>query len=202
MRRPRTQDDLDAAYALRQTPEQSRAVSRQLETWAAEGTRAGDEVNAAELLVCAGEGLARIGDTHEAVRLFRRAVATGEPVVPDVRCYLHHGLLAIGDTDAARELADGIRRERPADADVYLFIGEDHEIHGDLREAHRWLTLGARVALGDVDDADEPEALDAATGAAFLLTARRRVRRRLDMPPDDWDGLVPEPPTLDEDRFE
>jgi predicted Zn-dependent protease len=191
MRRPRTQDDLDAVFVAGQTPERSRAAARQLEAWAAEGTRPGDEVNAAQLLVLAGEQFARAGDDHEAARVLRRAVATGEPVVPDVRCYLHHALLAIGEVEAARELADGIRRERPADADVYLFIGEDLEVHGDLRSAHRWLTLGARTALADVDDADTLDAFDAASGAAFLLTARKRVREVLGMPPDDWDELVP-----------
>jgi predicted Zn-dependent protease len=191
MRRPRTQDDLDAVFVPGQTPERSRAAARQLEAWAAEGTRPGDEVNAAQLLVLAGEQLARAGDTHEAVRVLRRAVATGEPVVPDVRCYLHHALLEAGDVDAAREVADGIRRGRPADGDVYLFVGEDLEIHGDLRGAHRWLTLGARTALDDVDDADQLDALDAASEAAFLLMARKRVREALGMPPDDWDELVP-----------
>ncbi len=191
MRRPITQDDLDATYVPGQTPAQSRATARQLEEWAAEGTRDGDEVKAAELLVVAGEQLVRVGDTEEAVRLFRRAVATGEPVDPDVRCYLHHGLLAAGDVAAARELADSLRRGRPADVDVYLLIGEDYEGHGDLAAAHRWLTLGVRRALDDVEDADEAAADLAASHAASALRARRRVRQRLGMPPDEWDELVP-----------
>ncbi|MGY1606364.1 tetratricopeptide repeat protein [Geodermatophilus sp. SYSU D00700] len=198
MRRPVTQDDLDALYSPGQTPERSRAVARKLEAWAAEGTRPGDEVNAAQLLVMAGEQLVRVGDAPEAVRVFRRAVATGEPVEPDVRCYLHNALLKTGDVDAARALAEQVRRERPADADVYLLIGEDHELHGDLREAHRWLTLGVRRALGDVEDASEADAYGAASEAAHLLAARRRVRRALGMAPDEWDELVPEPPDLDD----
>ncbi|MGY1702631.1 tetratricopeptide repeat protein [Geodermatophilus sp. SYSU D00766] len=199
MRRPRTQDDLAALHHPGQTPDDSRAMARRLEAWAEEGTRAGDEVNTADLLVAAGEQLVRVGDTHDAVRVLRRAVGTGEPVEPDVRCYLHHALLQAGDVDAARALAEEVRRERPSDGDVYLFIGEDYELHGDLREAHRWLTMGTRRALGDVEDTDEVEALDAAREAAHLLVARRRVRRELGMAPDDWDELVPELPYLDDD---
>jgi hypothetical protein len=190
MRRPRTQDDLDATYSPGQTPAQSRAMARQLEAWAAEGTRDGDEVNAAELLVFAAEQITRVGDAQEALRLFRRAVATGEPVEPDVRCFLHHALLEVGDVDGARELAGRMRRERPTDVDVYLLIGEDYEVHGDLREAHRWLTLGTRRALDDVEDADEGEETLAASLAASLVRARWRVRRALDMPSDEWDELV------------
>ncbi len=199
MRRPRTQDDLDATYSPGQTPEQSRAMARQLEAWAAEGTRPGDEVNAAELLVFAAEQLTRTGDAQEALRVLRRAVATGEPVEPDVRCFLHHALLETGDADAARELAGQVRRERPADVDVYLLLGEDYEVHGDLREAHRWLTLGAQRALGDVADVDDATEEHVLRQAAHLLVSRRRVRRQLGVPADEWDELAPLPPALDED---
>ncbi len=199
MRRPRTEDDLAAMHHPGQTPGESRAVARRLEAWADAGPGAGDEVGAGDLLVAAGEQLLRVGDLSEAVRVLRRAVETGEHVPPDVRCYLHHALLASGDGDAARALAEEVRRERPADVDVYLLIGEDHELHGDLREAHRWLTMGTRRALVDVEDADDASEGHAASRAAGLLVARRRVRRELDMPPDEWDELVPPPPDLDDD---
>ena len=101
MRRPRTHDDLDATHGQGQTPGQSRTMARQLEAWAAEGTGPGDEVNAAELLAFAAEQLLRVGDAREAVRVLRAAVATGEPVEPDVRCHLHRALLAAGDGDGA-----------------------------------------------------------------------------------------------------
>ena len=198
MRRPRTQDDLDGMYRPGQTPDRSRAVARQLEAWATEGTRPGDEVNAAELLVFAAEELTRIGDGQEALRVARLAVETGEAVAPDVRCFLHHALLAVGDVDAARELAGQVRRERPADVDVYLLLGEDYEVHGDLREAHRWLTLGVRRALDDVEDVDDASEGPVVRQAAHLLVARRRVRRQLDMPPDEWDDLAPLPPGIDD----
>jgi tetratricopeptide (TPR) repeat protein len=185
MRRPVTLDDLDDLHVPGQTAADSRAMARQLEAWAQAGTRPGDEINAAHLLVAAGEQLVGIGDASEAVRVFRRAVETGEPVEPDVRCYLHNALLEAGDVEAARALAEQVRRERPTDGDVYLLIGEDHELHGNLREAHRWLTLGARRSVED------DEGGDLSLQATHLLRSRRRVRQRLDMPPDDWDVLVP-----------
>ncbi|MGR7026398.1 tetratricopeptide repeat protein [Geodermatophilus sp. URMC 62] len=191
MRRPLTSDDLDATFFPGQTPDQSRAMARQLEVWAEEPRPAGAEVNAAELLVSAGEQLLRVGDAHAAVQVLRRAVATGEPVEPDARCYLHHALLEAGDVDAARDLAERVRQERPADVDVYLLIGEDYELHGDLRAAHRWLTLGARRALDDAQEADDRTEDAKVREAAHLLRSRRRVRQQLDMPPDDWDLLVP-----------
>ncbi len=194
MRRPRSEDDLADLHHPGQTPDESRAVARQLEAWAEAGNQPGDEIGAGDLLVAAGEQLLRVGDLSEAVRVLRRAVETGDQVAPDARCYLHHALLASGDPDAARALAEEVRRERPADVDVYLFIGEDHELHGDLREAHRWLTMGTRRALADVEDADDVSESFAASRAAGLLVARRRVRRELELAPDDWDELVPEPP--------
>ncbi|MGY1736992.1 tetratricopeptide repeat protein [Geodermatophilus sp. SYSU D00684] len=171
MRRPPTEDDLDATFFPGQTPEQSRAIARQL---------------------------TRVGDGHEALRVARRAVATGEPVLPDVRCFLHHALLEVGDVDTARELAGQVRREPPADVDVYLLLGEDYEVDGDLREAHRWLTLGVRRALEDVVDVHDASEDQVLRQAAHLLVARRRVRRQLDMPADEWDELAPVPPGLDQ----
>ncbi len=118
--------------------------------------------------------------------MFRRAVAAGQHVPPDVRCYLHGGVLGLGDVDAARRIAEEMRRERPADGDVYLFLGENHELAGDLREAHRWLTMGARWAFNEIEDGDDRAAED----AAGLLMARVRVRRALGLPLDKYDALV------------
>ena len=174
-------------------------MARQLEAWAAEGTGPGDEVNAAELLAFAAEQLLRVGDAREAVRVLRAAVATGEPVEPDVRCHLHRALLTAGDGDSARELAGQVRRERPADVDVYVLIGEDYEEDGDLREVHRWLTLGTRRALDDVADADEVSEGLAASRAASLLRARLRIRRALGMGPNEWDDLVAPAEVPDDD---
>ena len=102
---------------------------------------------------------------------------------PDVRGYLHHELLAVGDVAGARRLADELRPERPADGDVYLFVGESYELVGDLREAHRWMTA-AHAGPGRAGE-------DLAVGdAAGLVRTRYRVHRALDLPMDEYDERV------------
>ncbi|MGY1680647.1 hypothetical protein [Geodermatophilus sp. SYSU D01176] len=186
MRRPLTPEDVEQLYARARTPEQHRAAAEKLDAWAEEAHPDDRDVTPAALLVSAGEHLTEAGDLEAAVAAFRRAVAAGQHVPPDVRCYLHGGLLRLGDVEAARQIAEELRHERPVDGDVYLFLGENHELTGDLREAHRWLTMGARRALSDVEDGDDRAAED----AAGLLMARLRVRRTLGLPLDEYDALV------------
>ena len=186
MRGPLTQDDVDALCTRARTPEQHRAAAAQLAVWAEEVHPEDDEVSPASLLADAGDQLSRIGDHDAALEVFRRAVGAEGHVLPDVRCYLHHGLLDVGDVAGARRLADELRRERPADGDVYLFIGEDYELAGDLREAHRWMTMGLLRMLGRAEEGDDL----AVSGAAGLVRARYRVRRALDLPIDEYDELV------------
>ena len=186
VRRPLTRDEVEELYARARTPEQHRAAAEKLTAWADEAHPDDQDVSPASLLVSAGEHLTEAGDPEGAVASFRRAVATGQTVPPDVRCYLHGGLLRLGDAEAARQIAEELRRERPVDGDVYLFLGENHELVGDLREAHRWLTMGARRTLDDVEDGDDRAAED----AAGLLMARLRVRHALDLPLDEYDALV------------
>ena len=186
VRRPLTSNQVEELHARARTPEQHRATAEKLAAWAEEARPDDQDVSPASLLVSAGEHLTEAGDPEGAVALFRRAVATGQHVPPDVRCYLHGGLLRVGDTGAARRIAEELRRERPVDGDVYLFLGENHELAGDLREAHRWLTMGARRAIDDVEAGDDRAAED----AAGLLMARLRVRHALDLPLDEYDELV------------
>jgi tetratricopeptide (TPR) repeat protein len=186
VRRPLTGDDVEKLYTRARTPEQHRAAAEKLGAWAEEAHPHDQDISPASLLVSAGEHLTEAGDLEGAVALFRRAVAAGQHVPPDVRCYLHGGLLRLGDVEAARQIGEELRRERPVDGDVYLFLGENHELAGDLREAHRWLTMGARRAFNDVEDGDDRAAED----AAGLLMARLRVRHALDLPLDEYDTLV------------
>ena len=188
MRGPLTQDDVEALYARARTPDQRRAAAAQLAAWAQEvHPEDDDDVSPASLLTNAGEHLSRIGDHEAALSMFRLAVGAEGHVPPDVRCYLHHGLLDVGDADGARRVADELRREGPADGDVYLFIGEDHELAGDLREAHRWLTMGLLRMLGRVEEEDDDLAV---SWAASLVQARYRVRRTLELPLDEYDELA------------
>lgn len=126
---------------------------------------------------------ARTPDEH------RRAVAARGTVPPDVRCYLHAAMLEAGLDDEARQLADEIRRAAPTDLDVYVFMGENYELAGDLHQAHRWLNMGVRK-LEPVDQA-ELLRLGTAHDGFVLLRARRRVREALHLPGDDIDELLP-----------
>ena len=127
MRGSLTQDDVDGLCMRARSPEQHRKAAAQLTAWA-EDVHPEDEVSPASLLANAGEQLNSIGDHDAALDVFRRAVGAEGHVPPDARCYLRHELLAVGDVAGARRLADELRRERPADGDVYLFVGERYEL--------------------------------------------------------------------------
>jgi predicted Zn-dependent protease len=181
-----TMDDVDELETRARTPDGHRAAAAQLAAWAEETHPEDDgEVTPALLLVKAGEQLGFAGDHEAAVIQFRRAVTAAGDVPPDVRCYLHHGLLQVGDVEGARRIADDVRRSKPVDPNVYEMIAEDHELAGDLPQANRWLTLGLQRQLAQAEDGDVPD------DASLLLVARRRVRRALGFPPDEFDALLP-----------
>ncbi|SFL38462.1 tetratricopeptide repeat protein [Geodermatophilus ruber] len=191
MRGPLSLDDVEELDLAVRTPEQCRATAARLVTWSEQPHPEDDaEVTPAMLLVHAGELLAMVGDHEAALDLYRRAIRAEGDVVPDVRCYLHHGLIAVGDVDAARRLAEEVRRSRPTDADVYLLIAEDYEAAGDLAAANRWMSLGLRWLLEGLEtDSEDPPG----RRATMFLRARRRIRQALGFAPDELDGLLPPP---------
>jgi hypothetical protein len=191
VREPLTQDDVDEVVMAARSPEEHRAAAAQLEAWANQTHPADADVTPASLLVSAGEQLSLADDHASALRLFERAVAAEGESVPDVRCYLHNGLLQVGDTARAHRVAEEIRRSRLTDPDVYLFVGEGYELAGDLAEANRWLTLGLMKVLHQVEEDDQNEL--SGIGTLILLAARRRVRRTLGFPPDEYDVLAVPP---------
>jgi tetratricopeptide (TPR) repeat protein len=183
VRGPLGPGDLEKLETSAQTPDEHRAAAATLVTWAEEPLPE-DDVAPARLLSSAAWHLETAGDTEQALDLHRRAVEAPGEVVPDARCYLHGALLESGRVDEARELADVIRREAPADTDVYLVMGENYALAGDLTQAHRWLTMGAER----LERTDRPIS---GIGVFHLLRARRRVRDSLGLPADDLDALVP-----------
>jgi tetratricopeptide (TPR) repeat protein len=183
VRGPVRDDDVENWESSARTPEDHRAAAVTLIAWADE-PHPEDDVAPAQLLSSAAWHLETAGDAEDALVLHRRAVEAPGEVVPDARCYLHGALLESGRVDEARQLADEIRREAPADTDVYLVIGENYALAGDLRQAHRWLTMGAER----LERTDRP--IDS-IGVFHLLRARRRVRDSLGLPTDDLDALVP-----------
>lgn len=192
MREPLTIDAVEEFEFRARTPEARRAAAAQFVDWAKERHPEDDEeVTPALLLVHAGEMLSLLDDHEGALEMYRRAVTAEGDASPDVRCYLHHGLLQAGEVEGARRLADDVRRSRPADPHVYEMIGEDYELAGDLTEANRWLNLGLRRYLAELEDEDEVTFDDALADAIVLLSARRRVRQALGFPPDELDDLLP-----------
>jgi tetratricopeptide (TPR) repeat protein len=194
VREPLTIDAVEEFEFGARTPDARRAAAARFVDWAEERHPEDDEeVTPALLLVKAGEMLSLLDDHEAALEMYRRAVTAEGDVAPDVRCYLHHGLLQAADVDGARRLADEIRRSKPADPHVYAMIGEDYELAGDLTEANRWLNLGLRRYLAELEDEDAGEVLfdDALSDAIVLLSARRRVRHALGFPPDELDDLLP-----------
>jgi tetratricopeptide (TPR) repeat protein len=195
VRRPLDIEDVEDLEFGARTPEERREVAARLVAWAEEThPQDGEEVTPANLLVHAAEQLSQAGDHDRALELFRRAVSAEGDVLPDVRCHLHHGLIAAGDVAGARRLAEEVRRSRPTDPDVYQLIGEDYEAAGDLAEANRWMNLGLRCLVGQAEEGDE-----ALSGfaAVMLLAARRRVRRALGFPPDEFDDSPLLPPVAE-----
>ena len=194
MRGPIDADDVEELEATALTDEAHRGAAATLIGWAEE-PHAQDEVPPAGLLNAAAWHLAATGEGERVLDLHRRAVAAPGDVVPDARCYLHGALLTAGRLDEAQRLADEIRRSAPKDTDVYLFVAENYELAGDLKQAHRWLTMGAeRIERTDREDLPAN-----GFGVFTLLRARRRVRGSLGQPVDDLDELVPPVAPLPED---
>jgi tetratricopeptide (TPR) repeat protein len=183
VRTPVDDDALEELEAAAQTPEDHRGAAARLVAWAEE-PHADDDVPPARLLSAAAWHLETAGDPEQALDLHRRAVTAPGDVVPDARCYLHGALLENGHAAEAEELADVIRRSAPTDTDVYLIMGENYALAGDLRQAHRWLTMGA-------ERLERTDQSISGIGVFHLLRARRRVRDGLGLPADDLDALVP-----------
>ncbi len=130
-----------------------RAVADLLQSWARRAVP-GDSVSRGRLLVAASEHAAFAGDARRALRLAREALATGDHVAPDTRCYVVSALLVCGHLREAVVLADEIVDSRGADVDVYLHLGEEFSWHRQADEAARIYTLGMFRCAGD-DDATE-----------------------------------------------
>jgi tetratricopeptide (TPR) repeat protein len=186
VREPVGDDDLEKWEASAQTPEDHRDAAVTLVAWADE-PHPDDDVPPARLLNAAAWHLEAAGDRQPALDLHRRAVTAPGDVLPDARCYLHGALLATGRNDEAQQVADHIRRSAPKDTDVYLFVAENYELADDLRQAHRWLTMGAER----IERTDRQDLPVDGFGVFTLLRARRRVRESLGQPVDDLDELVP-----------
>ena len=150
------------------------ALADLLEAWACT-PQPGDTVPLGRLLVAASEHRVYAGDAEGALRLAERAVAMGEHVPPDTRCYVVSALLATGRTDEAWLLAERVVAGT-SDAEVHLFLGESFAWYGETSAAARLFGKGLSACAAD------PEAVEALLGS--WRRCRSRSARLLDL-----DGL-------------
>ncbi|WP_432544405.1 hypothetical protein [Kineococcus sp. SYSU DK002] len=154
MRAPVSCDDLERVeLSAANDARGQRAVADLLHSWARRAVP-GDSVSRGRLFVAASEHAAFAGDARRALRLAREALATGDHVAPDTRCYVVSALLVCGHLREAVVLADEIVDSHGADVDVYLHLGEEFSWHRQAEEAARIYTLGMFRCAGD-DEATE-----------------------------------------------
>jgi hypothetical protein len=131
-----------------------RAVADLLQSWARRAVP-GDSVSRGRLFVAASEHAAFAGDARRALRLAREALATGDHVAPDTRCYVVSALLVCGHLREAVVLADEIIDGHGADVDVYLHLGEEFSWHRQADQASRIYTLGMFRCAGDDESTEQ-----------------------------------------------
>ena len=162
-----------------------RAVADLLQSWARRAVP-GDSISRGRLLVAASEHSAYAGDSRRALKLAHQALATGDHVAPDTRCYVVSALLVCGHLREAVVLTDEVLDSCGADVEVYLMLGDEFSWHRQADEAARIYTLGMFRCAADDDATDA------------LLGAWRRGRsstRSVDL---RTAGVVPAPsPALD-----
>jgi tetratricopeptide (TPR) repeat protein len=177
-----TFDDIERLEAVARTPPAHRQAAAELSSCAEERSP-DDEVSPADLLSAAAWHLEQAGDTEAALGMYRRAVAADGTTTPDARCLLSATLLAAGQLDEARQVADDLRRSSPRIGD-FASMAEVFEMAGDLKEGHRWVAMGInRLDLSSGSEFPEEYEVD------VLLNVRRRIRRALGFPPDELDEI-------------
>lgn len=146
----------------------------------------------ADLLFEAAGAWDLAGEHDRAAALFRAAAAAGYDPPAAAEAFAVASLFDAGRTAEAREAAEGLRRSRPQDAEVWEIIGEVYEERRELRTAQEWYTAGITRILGPA----APLTMEAVGecrdpfGAENLAIGRRRVRREAGEPEDEMDALA------------
>ena len=130
-------------------------------------------------LVRLGWHLGRSGDTDGEGEAYRAAVGAPDVSEPDARCFLAEWLVDHGDADEGRALIETLRRERPTDPGVYVFLGEHFEQRGDLGAATQWFTAGMLRTMRNPRSSVRL--------AQLMMMARRRVRLAQGFGEDEYD---------------
>jgi len=154
VRAPVTTQDLEQVELSASTQARDqRAVSHLLQSWA-RTVVPGDTVSRGRLLVAASEHSAFAGDARRALKLAQQALASGDHVAPDTRCYVVSALLLCGRTHEAVGLAHEVLDEHGDDVEVHIFLGDEFSWHHQGEEATRIYTLGLFRCAQDDDDTD------------------------------------------------
>lgn len=159
--------------------------------------RVANQADTGYALMLAAEITERGGDLPAAQVLAERAVEAyrihGDPDGYP-RAFHAELLLRLGRDDEAMAELTILRPRLSQDADAISYISEALEEGGRADIAVQWLTEALGVALRREQELGSQRgqpAYQQAVGMAFMLAQqRRRLRRDLDLPPDDYDDLA------------
>ncbi|MCG3749638.1 SEC-C metal-binding domain-containing protein [Amycolatopsis sp. Poz14] len=145
-----------------------------------------------EILLEAAQAWRQAGDDDRAIALLTQAVAAGGEDGGNARVELAEVLFDLDRAEEAQTCLDELRNEPLSSPVPYYLAAELLEHRGELQQALTWFDLAAARL-----SAPEPTGGNAEFGffthANHILTARRRVRRALGLPPDEQDESVQSP---------
>ncbi|MCX4093795.1 SEC-C metal-binding domain-containing protein [Nocardia sp. alder85J] len=128
-------------------------------------------------------------DHDRAIELLRQGIDLGGEDAGNARVTLAEILFDLDrDADANAQL-DALRQDRINSAAPYHMAAELLEERGDLQQALTWFNI-ATSRLSDDEMAERDTELGFLSYASHVLAGRRRVRRALELPPDDLDDSV------------
>jgi hypothetical protein len=178
-----TQNDFDDVRLRADRADGS--IAETLRAWAMETDRyrLADDVSRAAVLIEAGEDFGYAGDHAEALRMYEAARDDGGPAYVDPRALIVQALHQGGQTDAALELADALRKESPRQLNTFLVLGGFFELVDEFKQAQRWYSMGIRAM-------DSGNVAGSESQYESMLIGRARVRSELGMPRDPLDDAA------------
>lgn len=179
-----TQNDFDHARDRAHNGENV-AIAETLRAWATDAERYAltEDVSRASVLVEAGENFGYAGDHAEALRMYEAAREDGGVAYVDPRALMVQALYQGGQTDAALELADALRKDSPRLVSTFLVLGGFFELVDEFRQAQRWYSMGIRAMdSGNVSGSESQY--------ESMLIGRARVRSELVLPRDTLDDAA------------
>lgn len=131
-----------------------------------------------QLLSAAADDFIDGGEPERALEVAREAVAAAAPGTWHAHVALIDAHLALGELDAAKAVADEVRKGAGSDPAIAQIVGEAFELADEPALAERWYTIGLRGADRGEDD----------YWHLLLLRDRHRVRRDQLKPLDGMDA--------------